>query len=140
MQLLNYLPYTQIQVYIGFVVKPCNLFAKRYTVSGLYCSVIILLYDTKIRKGIILTARRNVSEISKGSKSRVENLTERDMIVEEGRQLRYIEDDVLQSTDQNREIDEAYNHIHFQRVPIIQHSSDEYGSVKRPNRCHKSTH
>ena len=140
MKLLNGLPYTHIQVYIGFVVKPCNLLAKRYTVSGLYCSVIILLHETKIRKGIRWTERRKVSEISKGSKSRVENFTEREMIVEEGRQLGHIEDDMLESTDQNREIDEAYNHIHFQRVPIIQHSSDEYGSVTRPNRCHKSIH
>ena len=79
-----------------------------------------------------MTERRNVSEISKGSKSCVENFTEREMIVEEGGQLGHIEADVLQSTDQNREIDEAHNHIHFQKVPII--SSDEYGSVKRPNR------
>ena len=105
----------------------------------MYRSVIFLFYDTKFRKGISWTERRNVSEISKGSKFRVENFTEREMIVEEGRQRGLIEDDVLQSTDQNREIDEAYNHIHFQKVPIIQHSSDEYGSVKRPNRCHKST-
>ncbi|XP_078334300.1 uncharacterized protein LOC111100267 isoform X1 [Crassostrea virginica] len=111
-----------------------------FSVIGIQLLLFVICIGKYLRKGIILTARRNVSEISKGSKSRVENLTERDMIVEEGRQLRYIEDDVLQSTDQNREIDEAYNHIHFQRVPIIQHSSDEYGSVKRPNRCHKSTH
>ena len=46
------------------------------------------------------------------------------MIVEEGRQRGHtsIEADMLESSDQNREIDEAYNHIHFQRVPIIQHS------------------
>ena len=125
-------------MYIGFVVKPCNLFAKRYTVSGLYCSVITLLHDTKIRKGIRLTERRNVSEISKGSKSRVENYTEREMIGDEGRQLGHTEADMLESSDQNRENEEAYNHIHFQKVPII--GSDEYGSVKRPNRCHKSTH
>ena len=115
------------------------MFAKRYTASGLYCTVITLLHDTKFRKGIRWTERRNVSEISKGSKSRVENLTERAMIVEEGRQRGHIEDGVLQSTDQNREIDEPYNHIHFQKVPIIQHSSDEYGSVERLYRCHKST-
>ena len=64
--------------------------------------------------------RRNVSEISKGSKSRVENFTEREMIVEEGRQRGHIEADMLESSYQNREIDEAYNHIHFQRVrPVI---------------------
>ena len=56
------------------------------------------------------------------------------MIVEEGRQLGHIEADMLESDDQNREVGEAYNHIHFQKVPII--DSDEYGSVKRPNRCH----
>ena len=95
---------------------------------------IFFLHDTKIRKGIRWTERRNVSEISKGSKSRVENSTEREMIVEEGRQLGHIEADVLESDDINREVGEAYNHIHFQKVPII--GSDEYGSVKRPNRCH----
>ena len=93
----------------------------------------------KLEKGLD-GRKEETSEISKGSKSRVENYTEREMIVEEGRQLGHIEADVLESSDQNREIDEAYNHIHCQRVPIIQHSSDEYGSVKRPNRCHKSTH
>lgn len=139
MKLLNDLPNTHIQVYIGFVVKPCNLFAIN-TLFLVYIAQYFFLHDTKIRKGIKWTERRNVSEISKGSKSRVENLMEREMIVEEGRQLGHIEADVLESTDQNREIDEAYNHIHFQKIPIIQHSSDEYGSVKRPNRSHKSTH
>ena len=64
-------------------------------------------------------------EISKCSKSPVEYFTEREVIVEAGRQRGHIEDDMLDSNDHNRKIGEAYNHIHFQKVPIIQHSSDE---------------
>ena len=107
MKLLNDLPNTHIQVYIGFVVKPCNLFAIDTLFLVYIPQYLFFLHDTKIRNGIKWTERRNVSEISKCSKSRVESFTERGMIVEEGRQLGHIEDDVLESTDQNKETDEA---------------------------------
>ena len=51
MKLLNDLPNTHIQVYIGFVVKPCNLFAID-TLFLVYIAQYFFYMIRKLEKGL----------------------------------------------------------------------------------------
>ena len=48
----------------------------------------------------------------------------------EDRHVNY-DEHLVKRKNPNGEMEDVYNHIHFQKVPTVQNSSDEYGVIRK---------